>query len=78
MKQRTGLAVFSAPSCWQAASAWHPGGQPANEGAKVAAVVNGVQITMAEVEAAARMAGPIPPNLPEPQRRIRHRFRDWA
>ncbi len=34
-------------------------------------MVNGVQITMAEVEGAVRMAGPIPPNLPEPQRHMR-------
>ena len=72
MIQRNGLAVVCAillASCVGVAQG-QPPAKPA-EGAKVAAMVNGIPITMTEVEAAARMAGPVPPNLANDQLQMR-------
>jgi parvulin-like peptidyl-prolyl isomerase len=72
MFRRTGLAAIAA-----ALLAIYTGlasGQPApSTGGAVAAVVNGVEIRTADVEARLKMMGPAPANLPEMQKRQR-----WA
>ena len=47
-------------------------GQPAGASGKTAAIVNGAVISADDLEAAVRLAGPIPPNTPEPARKQRY------